>query len=62
MSSPRGQEYALRTGIHAINENGFPNFTNEVQHLIMVLLWEQNILKSELKSGVKLPVFTGMTL
>jgi hypothetical protein len=36
-------------------EDGFPNFTNEVQHLYKVLLWEKDTINLPLKSGVKLP-------
>ena len=35
----------------------FPRFTNEWQHLKMVLPWELNTARSPLKSGVKWPVF-----
>ena len=36
-------------------EDGFPKFTNEVQHLYKVLLWEADITRSPLKSGVRWP-------
>jgi hypothetical protein len=36
---------------------GCANFINEVQHLIMVLLWEKDMTISPLKSDVKWPVY-----
>ena len=38
-------------------EDGFPRFTNEVQHQLKVVPWELNTARSPLKSGVKWPVF-----
>ena len=35
----------------------FPKLTNEVQHLVKVLAWENIIGMSPLKNGVKWPVY-----
>ena len=37
--------------------SGFPKLTNEVQHLVKVLAWENIIGTSPLKNGVKWPVY-----
>src|SRR5437868_13423241 len=42
------------------NEVGFPEFSNEVQHQIRVLRWEQNMISSRWKNAVKLPAYTPM--
>jgi hypothetical protein len=36
-------------------EDGSPKFTNEVQHLYKVLLWDKDTINLTLKSGAKLP-------
>ncbi|PKK82400.1 MAG: hypothetical protein CVT49_13765, partial [candidate division Zixibacteria bacterium HGW-Zixibacteria-1] len=33
--------------------NGFPKFTNEVQHLYKVLLWDKSTNNLRLKNGAK---------
>ena len=37
---------------------GFPKFTNEVQHLIKVLVWDENMRNWVFENGVRLPVYT----
>jgi len=47
-----------KAGIQEVLEKpGFAKFTNEVQHLIKVLLWDKNMFKSVARSGVRLPVY-----
>ena len=52
----RGRERITEKGTMVFGEGvGFPKFTNEVQHFIQVLLWDTNIRRSPLKSGVRFP-------
>ncbi len=47
----------LRLWLERRCEDGFPRFTNEVQHQLKVVPWELNTARSHLKSRVKWPVF-----
>ncbi len=39
-------------------DNSHPKFTNEVQHLVRVLPWDETINRSRLQNGAKLPSYT----
>ena len=59
-SGPRKREskgHWQELRICQLRDSRFPKLTNEVQHQVKVLSWEQNIGISPLKSGVKWPVY-----
>ena len=55
-----GEGRCLDTGV-VEGFYGIPKFTNEVQHFIQVLPWDENIHRSPLKSGVRLPDYMPWT-